>query len=78
MKRITAVNCDLPVVDRSSEVVVLQVLITLIQDVFFLLRMLSKALKLSPWGADDTTIVIAWVSPGRRRAHDSRVLTRVA
>lgn len=62
MKRITAANCQLPIADRSGEVVLLQILTTIIQDTFFIMRIISKALKLSPWGADDTTIVMAWVS----------------
>lgn len=61
VKRITATNCNLPIIDRGPIVTILQIVVTIIQDIFFLIRIASRILKLAPWGADDTTIVIAWV-----------------
>lgn len=61
VKRITATNCNLPVIDRGPIVTLLQIVVTIIQDIFFFIRILSRILKLAPWGPDDTTIVIAFV-----------------
>lgn len=61
VKRITATNCNLPIIDRGPIVTILQIVVTIIQDIFFIIRIASRILKLAPWGPDDTTIVIAWV-----------------
>ncbi|KAH8751071.1 hypothetical protein F5883DRAFT_608593 [Diaporthe sp. PMI_573] len=62
VKRITATNCNLPAIDRGPIVTLLQIVVTIIQDVFFFFRITSRILKLAPWGPDDTTIVIAFIS----------------
>ncbi|KAL2279609.1 hypothetical protein FJTKL_13298 [Diaporthe vaccinii] len=61
VKRITATNCNLPIIDRGPIVTILQIVVTIIQDIFFIIRIASRILKLAPWGPDDTTIVVAWV-----------------
>lgn len=62
LKIFTSRSCDAPILDRSGQIGVLQGVLTPIQDVLFFFRIANKLLNVSTWGADDTTIVIAWVS----------------
>lgn len=66
LKIVTSRNCNAPVLDRSGQISILQGILTPIQDILFLFRIANKLLKISTWGADDTTIVIAWVSLHKR------------
>lgn len=62
MKNFTSVLCNDPVRDESVSLIGLQAFLCVIQTVAFALRMLCRALGFSPWGHDDTTIVISFVS----------------
>ena len=59
--RAASLGCGVPVTDTSGSLKLLHALLFAAHSIFFLLRMTTRALRLVPWGLDDTTIVIAWV-----------------
>ncbi|KAH8895519.1 hypothetical protein GQ53DRAFT_53014 [Thozetella sp. PMI_491] len=61
-KRITWLECDFPLSDKSRTTLLMQVLLFTLESLAFLTRLVSKVMKLSPWWWDDTTIAIAYVS----------------
>lgn len=59
--REASMGCGVPVTDRGGSLKLLHALLFVAHSIFFFLRMTTRALRLVPWGKDDTTIVIAWV-----------------
>ncbi|POS73219.1 CFEM domain-containing protein [Diaporthe helianthi] len=59
--REASLGCGVPVTDRGGSLKLLHALLFVAHSIFFFLRMTTRALRLIPWGLDDTTIVIAWV-----------------
>ncbi|KAI7788579.1 CFEM domain-containing protein [Diaporthe eres] len=59
--RAASLGCGVPVTDSSGSLKLLHALLFVAHSIFFFLRMTTRALRLVPWGLDDTTIVIAWV-----------------
>lgn len=62
LKNLTSVLCDDPGTDNSSFLIGLQTFLLVIVVVAFALRMVCRALRIAPWGHDDSTIVVAFVS----------------
>ncbi|KAH8890042.1 hypothetical protein GQ53DRAFT_842284 [Thozetella sp. PMI_491] len=62
VKRITWSNCGFPLSDQSAMTERMQALLFTLESVAFLLRLLSKAMRLSNWWWDDTTITLAYFS----------------
>lgn len=59
--REASLGCGVPVTDTGGNLKLLHALLFVAHSMFFFLRMTTRALRLAPWGLDDTTIVIAWV-----------------
>lgn len=62
VKNYTASNCGLPEPNHDATLVAITVVLITLQTIFFALRMLCRAVRIAPWGWDDTTIVLAFVS----------------
>ncbi|KAJ0104205.1 CFEM domain-containing protein [Diaporthe amygdali] len=59
IKNITATTCGLPVRNQTVTINVLRYVLFLLGLFFFAMRLASRAMRLAPWGHDDTTIVIS-------------------
>lgn len=59
--REASLGCGVPVTDKGGNLKLLHALLFVAHSIFFFLRMTTRALRLVPWGLDDTTIAIAWV-----------------
>lgn len=53
-------GCGVTYNDTSGSLLLLHYLLFASQTTCFILRMVSRALRLAPWGPDDTTIVVSW------------------
>lgn len=62
IKNGTASNCGQPEPTQDETLLIVTILVITLQTIFFVLRMLCRAVRIAPWGADDTSIVIAFVS----------------
>lgn len=60
VQRFNAATCHLPVNDRSQDIVVMTIIFTTMNLVFFSFKMVSRLTRLAPWGWDDTTVLIGW------------------
>lgn len=61
VKNATTHACGLPEPNQDATLLALYVVLFGFQTVFFVLRMLNRAVRMAPWGLDDTTIVIPFV-----------------
>lgn len=61
IKNGTASNCGLPETDPKDSLLAITIVLTTLQTIFFSLRMLCRAVRIAPWGWDDTTIVPGFV-----------------
>lgn len=66
VKNATSNACGLPEPNQDATLLALEVVLFGLQTMFFILRMLNRAVRMAPWGMDDTTITIAFVSPFSR------------
>ncbi|KAI3395429.1 hypothetical protein diail_1358 [Diaporthe ilicicola] len=57
----TRTACGMPTVDNRREVTVVTLTLFALAAVFFLIRMVVKYLRYTPWGADDTLVTVAFV-----------------
>lgn len=62
MKNFTVTICEHPEPPHLNSISTAFLVLFGIQTVFFILRMLTRALKLSKWGWDDATIIVAFVA----------------
>ncbi|KAF9873071.1 CFEM domain-containing protein [Colletotrichum karsti] len=53
-------QCNFPLTDQTAKIHWIGGVVTFITVAFMVMRLVSKAMKLSTWGADDTAIVIAF------------------
>lgn len=58
----TQTLCGYEPSNEDRTIIALTVVLFSLQTIFFALRMLCRAVRIAPWGKDDTTIVIAFVS----------------
>ncbi|KAJ4393561.1 hypothetical protein N0V93_002773 [Gnomoniopsis smithogilvyi] len=61
VKNGTSLHCGLPEANEVYTFTVITGVIISLQTVFFVLRMLCRAVRIAPWGWDDTTIVVAFI-----------------
>lgn len=59
-QKVTSLGCGVTFDDTTGRLKLLHYLLFVLQTIFFILRMISRAVRLAPWGLDDTTIVISW------------------
>lgn len=57
----TRTECGLPAEDRRRSVRVVTLTMFALASVFFLIRMVVKYLRFTPWGADDTWLAVGFV-----------------
>lgn len=62
VKNVTSTTCGLPVMNETITINVLRYFLFFVGLLFFAMRLASRALRLAPWGHDDTTIVMSGVS----------------
>ncbi|KAG8170013.1 hypothetical protein KVR01_000758 [Diaporthe batatas] len=62
LRNYTVNTCDNPTAPRLKSVSIAFLVLFGAQTVFFLMRMLTRALKLSTWGMDDTTLIVAFLA----------------
>ncbi|CAN8098244.1 unnamed protein product [Discula destructiva] len=62
IKNATWSGCGFPEQDQSNTILAFTVVLFVLQLLFFGARMLARVVKLAPWGWDDTTITIAFVT----------------
>lgn len=55
-------NCGFPYSDQTSNIHLISGVVTAIGIIFIMMRVATKVAKLSAWGADDTVIIVAFVS----------------
>lgn len=70
VKNATWSGCGFPVHNRDSSLTATIIVLSVIPSLLFILRMLSRAVKIAPWGWDDSTIVVAYVSRPRHSSLD--------
>lgn len=68
-QRVTSLGCGVTYDDTSGSLLLLHYLCFASQTICFILRMVSRAARLAPWGLDDTTIVISWACSHLPRLH---------
>lgn len=65
VENISRAQCGIPETNHDASVIAQTLVHFFLQTIFFGLRMLCRAVRIAPWGWDDTTIVIAYVSATR-------------
>ncbi|KAG8163925.1 hypothetical protein KVR01_005843 [Diaporthe batatas] len=64
VRNVTSTTCGLPVRNETIIINVLRYILFFVGLLFFAMRLASRALRLAPWGHDDTTIVMSGVLTG--------------
>lgn len=72
VKNATWSGCGFPEPNRDSSLRAAVIVITAVTSIFFILRILSRVVKIAQWGWDDTTCTFAFVSPFSVTAHPTR------
>lgn len=62
VKNATWSGCGFPEPNQDTSIIVVTAVVLSLQTIVFGLRMLCRAVRIAPWGWDDTTIVVAFVS----------------
>lgn len=57
----TRTTCGLPAEDHRQEVRVVTLTMFALATIFFIIRMIVKYLRFTPWGVDDTWLAIGFV-----------------
>ncbi|KAJ4417799.1 hypothetical protein N0V82_005965 [Gnomoniopsis sp. IMI 355080] len=62
-QRATKIGCGVtPVIEGPENFMLPEVIVFVASTVFFALRLANRATRMAPWGWDDTTISISWIS----------------